>query len=482
MRKLSKLVIVRHGKSSGNKNKIIQGKEKDYFLVDEGIKEIIFRVSECYTQLKDIEYVYTSSSLRTIQTAEVILDSLGKQLTINSLDILQEVDPGILSGMSHFDAEEFFSEMYRVWKKRGDLDEILGAEGGEYLQARVIAFLERYLSQSNSERTELIVTHAGFERCLINTIMGRSRTDVVNVGNVNFHFIDNVWGNITHKCLKENEKNRIYYVETVDKKYVLKKQVKIYDEFEKSILNIQNTVKTIVKIIPEIYWYGDVNCGDEMYSLKVLEYMKGEHCFKQMEQKEIEKIFYLVNFLFKQFNICGKSIEYSENHSLRGKICYYMQRLEGHKLKKLGKKILSDSVLAELLTDSQKKLVLYDLHRENIVFYDNCIRFIDMDAIMFAPKDYQLASFIVAFWLINDPNIEVSNFEEFLCKMECLGYNANNVKMLLLVRIFTGLAHFEITKPRNEHESMIVATYWKAFDLISKLINDSSINIQDYCD
>lgn len=477
MRKLSKLIIVRHGKSSGNKNKIIQGKEKDYFLVEEGIKEIVFRVNEYYNQLKDIEYVYASTSLRTIQTAEVILDSLDKQLIINSLDILQEMDPGILSGVSHYDAEKFFSEMYRVWKKRGDLDEILGAEKGEYLQARVIAFLERYLSQSNSERTELIVTHAGFERCLINTIMGRNRTDAVNVENANFHFVDNVWANISHKCLKENEKNKIYYVETVNNKYILKKQTKTYDEFEKSILNIQNTVKTIVNIIPRIYWHGDVDCENGMYSLKVLEYMEGNHCFKKMNQEEIEKIFYFVNFLFKQYNIYGKSIEYSENHSLRDKVYYYMRRVEGYRLKKLGEKILSDSFFTELLTDSQRKLVLYDLHRENIIFNSNCVYFIDLDAIIFAPKDYQLASFIVAFWLINDPDAEVSNIEKFLRKMECLGYNANNVKMLLLVRIFTGLAHFEVTKPRNKHENMIVSSYWKVFDLVKKLLNDSSIDI-----
>lgn len=81
------------------------------------------------------------------------------------MEILDEMDPGVLSGKTHDYAKENMPKEYAIWTQYKDLDGIERAETGDELQARAIAFLE-YMLHSCEQGNYVVVTHAGFLRCL----------------------------------------------------------------------------------------------------------------------------------------------------------------------------------------------------------------------------------------------------------------------------------------------------------------------------
>ena len=88
------------------------------------------------------------------------------------------MNPGVISGMQRDKVKIKYPNYYNLWMARKDLDGIPGAETGEELQVRCLAFLQNFIEDTETNNTYLVVTHAGYMRCLINICNGNKELDL----------------------------------------------------------------------------------------------------------------------------------------------------------------------------------------------------------------------------------------------------------------------------------------------------------------
>ncbi|MFF9769069.1 histidine phosphatase family protein [Streptomyces sp. NPDC014636] len=187
------LMVRRHAESVWNAQGRIQGDIASPPLTTAGAAE----AGRWAADLADdagIRTIWSSDAVRARSTAAAAGRRLG--LPVTSTELLAEAGAGVLEGLTHAEAARLAPEHHRVWKARGDLDAIPGAEPGDRLQARAIAFLAAATGPGGADlygRTQLVVTHAAFLRSLVNTARRRPRTTPVAIGHGDTHLLTDPW-------------------------------------------------------------------------------------------------------------------------------------------------------------------------------------------------------------------------------------------------------------------------------------------------
>lgn len=174
----TRVIIVRHGQSSYNTEKRIQGRSDASTLTEKG-REDSRRVGEALSRLS-FAAVYTSPLQRAKQTAEVILE-MATSPTLSTSDNLMEIDLPLWEGMLLAEVRNKFPEEYRLWQQQPQqLLMVVSEQVGTrehfpvlslYEQART--FWQEILPRHQGE-TILIVGHNGINRALISTALGIS--------------------------------------------------------------------------------------------------------------------------------------------------------------------------------------------------------------------------------------------------------------------------------------------------------------------
>lgn len=470
------LFILRHGKSEGNEKKIIQGLNNQYALSEKGKHDTECVAKKYKQQLNMVDVAYCSNLLRAEQTAQILLQESGKTRLVQKTELLNEMNPGVLSDMTHMDAQEMYPEYYKVWCDRKDLDLIEGAEKGNELQSRCLAFLENFLEIE--EGTYLVVTHAGYLRCLVNTIAGRDRTTPVNIDNLNIHVVKNPWQNVKCRCLKKDTGKAVYDIETFNERYILKRVNKKMSRWDYQISIIQNKVSKEIGYIPQAYWYGDkIDNNNNAYTVKVLKYMRGEPkkensyiCFE-----DIKTVFEKVHNVHRHYNKYAMNLSENDRCIYR-KVATYAEKCKNEKAKKIGQAILED-VVFQALCNGEQKLVLYDVHRMNIVFEQKEISLIDLDSVLYAPADYQAACFIGAYCMFSNFLDSEQQYRRLFAYCEELGYSTENIKFLLLIRIYTGLCYFELVEDRSQEDTRNLERYWSLLKEVCEYLKNDNSNL-----
>lgn len=148
---MGKLIIVRHGQTDMNAEKLFFGK-LDPKLNELGKKQAL----ETREKMKNISYdkIYSSDLKRASETAEII-NYLNKEIEFDKR--LQEIDFGIFEGLKY----EEIKEKYPQECKKSEIDwENYNFETGESpkeMQERAVSFIETL----DLEKDNLIVTHWG---------------------------------------------------------------------------------------------------------------------------------------------------------------------------------------------------------------------------------------------------------------------------------------------------------------------------------
>ena len=94
--------------------------------------------------------------------------------------------------------------------------------------------------------------------------------------------------------------------------------------------------------------------------------------------------------------------------------------------------------------------MLDDVHRDNFVYSNGNWKLIDFDGVVLAPLEYQLASFIAAFILIEDEKTYINiGFVNETCILNRL--DKKMVLNLVNIRLFTGLCYFYEKKDSDFH-------------------------------
>ena len=173
-----RLLLVRHGLSSYNMVRRIQGRDDLSNLTEEGHSQ----ARRLGTTLKDVplDAVYSSRLQRAAATTASLLESRGGDAPETVFeDGLLEVDLEPWAGMSIDELKQNHSETYSIWKRRPLELELERGDGSSYKplvelmnQARefIADLLKRHPVEQDS--TVLVVAHNAILRCLMLALLG----------------------------------------------------------------------------------------------------------------------------------------------------------------------------------------------------------------------------------------------------------------------------------------------------------------------
>lgn len=420
--------------------------------------------------------IVSSPYKRAIETSRMISEEIGVPVITNKKIV--ECNSGILAGKTHEENAKMYPDYYRIWLERKDLDGIPGAEKGNELQARAVAFLMEYYDKE--EFIDIIVSHAGFLRCLINTSKGVSRTTPVDSKNGAINIIDNPFEHLKVECKERAMSSKVFIVETFEGKYVVKlKNRKLLPEDyeERRILEL---IAADFESVPQILTLVE----NENSSSKVLKFVKGETVFgilnENAQQALIEKFCKITNVL--------KHIEskvYKPNN-LYNEIQDLEDIAKNSYVKKYGQSILRDKINKTKLENSKYCLMHNDLNRDNILFEKSEdgtveVNIIDWESLGLYPQDYQLASFLVSSILIEGYSVEETM--KIAKKIEP-SIEKNYITYLMKYRIFKGLHFFAenrnaYTVSNKDISNKILKKYFFAAEKLEKYRADNKFINED---
>jgi len=187
----TRVILVRHGQSTYNLKKLIQGQIDVSELTELGIDQAK-RVGET---LKGIPFdqIYASPLKRAYKTAETIvavLRSENPDIPLpTAVDTIKEIDLPLWEGLSFKEAEEKYPDIYRLWRNDPVNCMMPLADGTEFypvrsLYERATQFWHDMLPQ-HAGHTVLVVAHSAINRALIATALGQGPTIHEQLGQAN---------------------------------------------------------------------------------------------------------------------------------------------------------------------------------------------------------------------------------------------------------------------------------------------------------
>lgn len=464
---LQSLIIIRHGQSEGNQQKIIQGRQDSFHLTDYGRLEIKTSIEKYEDLLIRADRIVSSPMPRALESAALIQIKINKPIKVD--ETLIEFDAGVLTGQKHDTISKMYPAMYDIWKARKDLDGIPNAEAGFKLQARAIAFLMQYLGREYY--TDILVSHAGFMRCLINTIEGRERTTDISLENASVHIFDNPLKNLQIEQKKRAMSSKVYLIQTANGKYVAKIKDRALTEADKKEEKLLNELSSQLTDLPLIYYMAE----NERGCSKILRYLSGEHLYGKLE-KDIETV-----MTEKVFEI-GKALATIKQHSfpkedletfLQEKISYSSEP----SVVMAAKDLLSRKDKLSYFKNTEYTLVHKDINRDNVLFEKEkghiSAHILDWESISYMPKNYHFASYLASGILLENGDVR-----------HCLNLAANylpeenseNILFLMKLRVFAGLSFFlEKRKESSNEQKEIVEELLNKYLQADKKIRDYEI-------
>lgn len=178
-----RLLLVRHGLSSFNTERRIQGRDDLSCLTDEGHSQA--RLTGAALADLHLDAVYSSPLSRAAATAAQLLEAQGGGLSAEFDDDLLEVDLAPWSGLLGSEVKARFPEAYRLWREAPDQLELERSDGSRFrpipeLMDQARRWLDRlereHLDQADQSgkdlTTVLVVAHSAILRCLVLQLLG----------------------------------------------------------------------------------------------------------------------------------------------------------------------------------------------------------------------------------------------------------------------------------------------------------------------
>lgn len=161
-----RLILIRHGEPDES----VKG--KCYGRLNVGLSQA--GRMQIQTKLNSIQNLsaqalYASPLRRTIETAAIVGERLGLQITISPE--LQEISFGRLENLSYNEIEELYPQEYKLWMERPTEIQFPDGESFSQMKERVLGF-ERTLLHSKEGQAVVLVSHGGANRILLAQALG----------------------------------------------------------------------------------------------------------------------------------------------------------------------------------------------------------------------------------------------------------------------------------------------------------------------
>jgi broad specificity phosphatase PhoE len=164
---MSKIILIRHGESSGNRDRIYAASPLDQPLTELGYRQAQ-QAAQRIAELFQPRLVVTSAYKRASETARIIAGALGLPLEFEPG--LHEREIGALRGRAYgsfLTEPDYDAQRPWAWKPQG-------GESYEDVQARVGPILDR-LAAAHPNEEVIVVSHGGVMLCLWAYVAGHWR-------------------------------------------------------------------------------------------------------------------------------------------------------------------------------------------------------------------------------------------------------------------------------------------------------------------
>lgn len=168
----SRLLLVRHGESTWNAGRRIQG-QLDPPLSDRGLAQGR-EVAERFVGHR-LEGVYSSDLARAMKTAELIGEAAGVEPI--AVPGLREIALGEWEGKTREELIDEYPDLWERWSREPDWDIVPGGEGAAPFARRVGETLE-LIRERHPHGDVVCVTHAGVIQVAVLDVVGRSSRGV----------------------------------------------------------------------------------------------------------------------------------------------------------------------------------------------------------------------------------------------------------------------------------------------------------------
>ncbi len=189
------VIIVRHGQSTSNASRVIQGHHDTAVLTDLGEQQAQ-TVGKTLSGLA-LDAVYTSPLKRARRTCELIAETMkdagNKVPSIQVTDQLKEINLPLWESKSFDEVEANYPEMYKAWRSLPkEFKMPLPNEDGsttDFYPAREIwqraALFWQTLLEKHAGQTVLLVAHSAINRALVGSAIGLGPESLNSMGQDN---------------------------------------------------------------------------------------------------------------------------------------------------------------------------------------------------------------------------------------------------------------------------------------------------------
>lgn len=171
-----KLIIVRHGETSWNREKKLQG-QKDIPMSKIGLKQA--KVLAKRLSSKKIDVIYTSRLKRAVKTAEEI-KKFHKNAKLIKEKTLNEMSWGIWEGLKMEHIKKKYKELYKKREKDRFNFRIPNGESPRILKNRIRKIISKIIKKSK-DKPVLIVGHGGVNRTILGILLKWSNKKILSV-------------------------------------------------------------------------------------------------------------------------------------------------------------------------------------------------------------------------------------------------------------------------------------------------------------
>ena len=175
---MTRVIIVRHGQSTYNIVRRIQGLLDESELTEKGRNDAL-KVGKALNNIS-FDAIYCSPLKRAKQTAKIIYDEIKTNLdntpALQENPKIKEIHLPLWEGMLATEVQEQFPEDYKIWKEDPDKLRMLVQNGDKTIEYFPILALYEQAQQfwqeilpKHPNQTILVVAHSCINRCLIQT-------------------------------------------------------------------------------------------------------------------------------------------------------------------------------------------------------------------------------------------------------------------------------------------------------------------------
>jgi phosphoserine phosphatase len=173
---MTRIVLVRHGQTPWNKDKIFRG-SKDIPLNDQGREEA--RLAGEWLQGEVIQAAYTSPLSRSRDTALAI--ARHHNLEVHNLAGLSDLCYGDWEGLPLTEVKVKYADLYRQWEASPHTVRFPGGETLEELRTRALAAVDAVV-QKHPGQVVLLSAHRAVNKVLIAAFIGLDNSHFWRIG------------------------------------------------------------------------------------------------------------------------------------------------------------------------------------------------------------------------------------------------------------------------------------------------------------